>query len=90
MEKEMRSQLNKSEDPISIILKTLDINMYSNCSKELYEKVIKNSSCPIISTKKLESFEIVTKHNTILAYCYTNFIKNNLEEINATANTLRF
>jgi hypothetical protein len=90
LEKEIREQLNKSEDPLSILLKSLDIQMYLNCSKDFYENTVKNVSCPIIPTTKLKSFEIVEKSQTILTACYSEFLKENLKTDNTTLIVLNF
>jgi hypothetical protein len=76
LEKEIRNQLANSVDPFSIMIKSLQIDMYNKCSQEMYEGFIVRYGCPIIPHKKSDAVRIIITTAGIFSFCSSGYVKN--------------
>jgi len=81
-EKEVRKQLNYTEDPFSIIWKSILIKSYDQCSKKVYNMTLENNTCHIIPKtppkRKVESLAIILEQIGEFGNCSTKIIENEI------------
>jgi len=74
LEKETRNQLVDSEDPFSIMWKSLQIDMYDKCSQRIHDEFITKYRCPIIPLNKIDSVEVVISTAGIFVNCSSTYL----------------
>jgi len=81
-EKEVRNQLNYTEDPFSIIYKLILIESYDKCSQKVYNMTLENNTCHIIPKtppkRKVESLSIILEQIGEFGNCSTEIIENDI------------
>lgn len=81
LEKNTRSQLIGTEDPLSIIWKSLKIAMYDNCSQFVYDRFISKHNCQLIPINKPASIGFVVSATDIFGICSSEYLKNELSTL---------
>lgn len=86
LEKKIRSQLPKSEDPFSIMSKSLQIDIYDKCSQQLHDDFMSNHTCPIIPPNRVDSIDVIIYAPAHFSICCNNYLRDGLTTLREQLN----
>ena len=74
--------MENTVDPLSIMIKSLQIDIYNICSQELYERFKTARICPIIPHNKVDAVKILLNQMSIFSFCSTQHLRNEISILN--------